>query len=162
MCYNGCYHNIILVIKPSLNNRPIYSNEIVVRHLTFSDQNWNFSIKHVPIWLDINNSTVMYSLFKSIYIRLDSVSKKHHSIVFQKKKNITSKQFCKSVWLGLMRPAIGDGSFKLTKTIYHLTHLAIENLSSFHIPKVRVSCRRKQNRPHTIGSLNLTNHWWEF
>ena len=32
---------------------------------------------------------------------------------------------------GLMGPAISEGSFKSTKTIYHLTRLAMESLKIF-------------------------------
>jgi len=58
---------------------------------------------------------------------------------------------------GLMGPAISKGSFKLLKTIYHLTRLAMESLFRFHsqnsecVTCVCLQCgRRKQNCYHFL------------
>ena len=56
----------------------------------------------------------------------------HTSMYIEKKQNLKEIMHATEKYLqGLMGPAISEGSFKSTKTIHHLTRLAMESSKIF-------------------------------
>jgi len=93
------------------------------------------------------------------YVTISVKTRIVHTSMYIKKKIISEITHATGKYLqGLMGAAISEGSFKSTKTIHHLTCLAMESLFCFRsLNGECVTCiclqysKRKQNRYRFLG-----------